>query len=48
MIPIFEDAAESFINEEGGDAKRALAKCLALLSGHHKAVLQDRSLLNAQ
>lgn len=28
--------------------KRALCKTLALLSGHHKEVLLDRSLLNGQ
>ena len=48
MIPIFEEAAERLISQEEGDAKRALCKTLALLSGHHKAVLQDRSLLNGQ
>ena len=48
VIPIFEDAAETLIGNEDGDAKRALCKTLALLSGHHKEVLQDRSLLNGQ
>lgn len=48
VIPIFEDAAANLIDVEGGDAKRALCKTLALLSGHHKEVLQDRSLLNGQ
>lgn len=31
---------------ENGDAKRALCKTLALLSGHHKEMLIARSLLN--
>ena len=48
VIPIFEEAAETLIGNEDGDAKRALCKTLALLSGHHKEVLQDRSLLNGQ
>ena len=48
VLPIFEDAADTLVEAEGGDIKRALIKTLALLSGHHKAVLQDRSLLNAQ
>ena len=48
VIPIFEEAADLLISQENGDMKRALCKTLALLSGHHKAVLQDRSLLNAQ
>jgi ATP-dependent RNA helicase DDX21 len=48
VIPIFEDAADKLIGAENGDAKRALCKTLALLSGHHKEVLQDRSLLNGQ
>ena len=48
VVPVFEDAADDLIAREEGDAKRALCKTLALLSGHHKAVLQDRSLLNGQ
>ena len=48
VLPIFEDAADTLIEQEGNDAKKALMKTLALLSGHHKAVLTDRSLLNAQ
>lgn len=39
VIPIFEDAAENLITAENGDAKRALCKTLALLSGHHKEML---------
>lgn len=48
VIPIFEEAAQELIDCEQGDAKRALCKTLALLSGHHKSVLQERSLLNGQ
>ena len=39
VVPIFEDAATKLIEAEQGDAKRALCKTLALLSGHHKEVL---------
>lgn len=48
VIPIFTEAADQLIESEGGDVKRALTKTLALLSGHHKECLTDRSLLNAQ
>ena len=39
VIPIFEEAAQQMVEAEGGDAKRALCKTLALLSGHHKAIM---------
>ncbi len=39
VLPIFDDAVDTLVTAEGGDVKRALAKTLALLSGHHKAVL---------
>ena len=39
VLCVFEEAAREMIEEEGGDAKRALCKTLALLSGHHKQVL---------
>ena len=48
VIPIFEDAADKLIASEGGDARRAVCKTLALLSGHHKEMMQDRSMLNGQ
>lgn len=38
----------AMISNEGGDAQRALCKTLALLSGQHKELLQERSLLNGQ
>lgn len=47
VVPIFEEAAQQMIDQEG-DPKIALCKTLALLSGHHKAILTDRSLLNGQ
>jgi len=48
VLPIFADATEQLIAAEGGDYKKALGKTLALLSGHHKELMQERSLLNAQ
>ena len=36
VLCVFEEAAEDMIEQEGGDARRALCKTLALLSGHHK------------
>ena len=48
VLPTFEDAADLMIEQEDGDAKRALCKTLALLSGHHKSVLEARSMLNGQ
>ena len=36
VLHVFEEAAEDMIEQENGDAKRALCKTLALLSGHHK------------
>ena len=48
VIANFQDAADDLILQEGGDVRRALCKTLALLSGHHKEVMQDRSLLNGQ
>jgi len=48
VIPLFTEAAEHLINIHDGDAKRALCQTLALLSGHHKEEMKDRSLLNGQ
>jgi len=45
---MFEEAAENLIAQEGGDAKRAIQKTLALLSGHHQEEMKARSLLNGQ
>ena len=47
VLPIFDDAAKQLVKAEGGDPMRALSKTLALLSGQHKELLQDRSMLNA-
>lgn len=48
VVPIFEEAAAQMIEKEDGDAKKALCKTLALLSGHHKEIMMDRSMLNGQ
>ena len=48
VLPLFEEAAQDLIDLEGGDAKKAIAKTLALLSGHHKEELKARSMLNGQ
>jgi len=48
VIPLFADAADALILENKGDAKRALCQTLALLSGHHKEEMSQRSLLNGQ
>ena len=45
VVPLFEEAAEELILQEG-NAKKALCKTLALLSGHHKECMIARSLLN--
>lgn len=48
VVPLFEDAADDLIKKMGGNAKMALCKTLALLSGHHKETMTSRSLLNGQ
>ena len=48
VVPIFMDAATAMIEKEGGDASKALCKTLALLSGHHKEMMQERSMINGQ
>jgi hypothetical protein len=47
-VPLFEEAAEALIEMHGGDPKMALCQTLALLSGHHKEEMMNRSLLNGQ
>lgn len=48
VIPMFIEAAEHLIDKNNGDVKKALCQCLALLSGHHKEEMAQRSLLNGQ
>jgi hypothetical protein len=48
VIPLFAQAADQLIANHGGDAKKALCQTLALLSGHHKEEMTQRSLLNGQ
>lgn len=44
----FNEAADELIEKEQGNAKTALCKTLALLSGYHKEVMSARSLLTGQ
>lgn len=48
VIPLFEEAAEMLIAHHKGDMKKALCQTLALLSGHHKEEMVERSLLTGQ
>ena len=48
VIPLFDEAAEYLIKQNGGDVRQALCQTLALLSGHHKEEMKTRSLLNGQ
>ena len=48
VLPIFSEAADQLIEIHRGDARKALCQTLALLSGHHKEEMQERSLLNGQ
>lgn len=48
VLPQFMQAAEKLIQQNDGDAKKALCQTLALLSGHHKEEMVQRSLLTGQ
>lgn len=48
VLGLFEEAADDLIAQHDGDAKMALCKTLAYLSGQYKQVLEARSLLNGQ
>ena len=48
VLPWFGEAADNLIEKNDGDVKKALCQCLALLSGHHKQEMAQRSLLNGQ
>lgn len=48
VLPLFDGAAEELIALSDGDAKQALLKALAFMSGCHKEALASRSLLNGQ
>lgn len=48
VIPLFADAAEQLIIANNGDMKRAICQTLALLSGHHKEEMAQRSILSGQ
>lgn len=46
VLPLFDAAADELIALSDGDAKQALLKALAFMSGCHKEALASRSLLN--
>ena len=48
VLDLFDDAATELIALADGDAKRALMRALAFMSGCHKEQLVQRSLLNGQ
>lgn len=48
VLPLFSDAADELIALSDGDAKGALLKALAFMSGCHKEALMSRSLLSGQ
>ena len=48
IIPLFMDAAESLIEANDADPKKALCIALAYLSGHYKDAMSNRSLLTGQ
>jgi len=45
VLPNFEKAAKKLLDQERGDALKALSKCLAYISGHYKAALVNKSLI---
>lgn len=48
VLPLFGDAADELIALSDGDARNALLKALAFLSGCHKETMTNRSLLSGQ
>ena len=48
VLPLFDAAADELIALTDGDAKQALLKALAFMSGCHKEAMASRSLLNGQ
>jgi hypothetical protein len=48
VLEMFEDAADDLIKSCDGDKKKALKKALAYMSGCHKEMLANRSLLNGE
>lgn len=48
MAGYFNEAADELIEMESGNAKQALCKTLALLSGYHTEVMGARSMLTGQ
>lgn len=48
VLYLFEDLAKVLIDQQDGDAEKALQIALAYCSGHYKHKLQSKSLLNGQ
>ena len=48
VLPLFEDTAKHLIQQQAGNAERALCMALAYISGHYKAALTTRSLITGQ
>lgn len=48
VLHLFEDTAKILIEQNDGDAEKALQIALAYTSGHYKHKLQQKSLLNGQ
>jgi hypothetical protein len=48
VLPLFEDLAKVLIEQNDGDAERALQMALAYCTGHYRHKLMARSLLNGQ
>jgi ATP-dependent RNA helicase DDX21 len=46
VVKLFEEGADTLVEQESGNTKLALCKLLALVSGHHKQVMKARSLLS--
>jgi hypothetical protein len=48
VLEMFDDAATDLIKSCDGDKKKAIKKALAFISGCHKEMLVNRSLLNGE
>lgn len=48
VLPLFEETAKHLIQQQAGNAERALCMALAYISGHYKAALTTRSLITGQ
>lgn len=48
VVPFFQDLARILIDQQDGDAERALQIALAYCSGHYKQALTSKSLLTGE